>query len=76
MNEKVQRVLQDHHSGRSNEHYFAEVLGLQVQLLKPGDGPELERWVYGPDVVLDSNGKLLSGHKCDVFWYKWAINIL
>ena len=70
VNEKVHRVLQDQNSGKFREHFFAEVLGLQVQILKPGDGPERERWVYGPDCILDCNGKLLSGGKLDIFWYR------
>ena len=43
INEKVQRALQDQNSGRHRRHYFAEVLGLQIQIIKPGDGPEMER---------------------------------
>ena len=54
------------------EHFFVEVLGLQVQIIKAGDGPEKERWVFGPDVVLDFEGKPMTGANCDMFWYRWV----
>ena len=68
--EKVQKVLQEQNTERFKEHYFVEVLGLQVQIMKPNDGPEMERWVYSPEVVLNSEGKLMTGSQLDVFWHK------
>ena len=42
----------------------------KVQLLKKTDGPEKERWVLSPDCIMDSDGKLMTGSRCDMFWYK------
>ena len=72
VNEKVAKVLQEQNSVRFKEHFFVEVLGLQVQIIKAGDGPEKERWVFGPDVVLDFEGKPMTGANCDMFWYRWV----
>ena len=70
VNEKVNKVLLEQHQDKHKQHYFAEVLGLQIQLLKPGDSPERERWVYGPDLVMDHRGRPMVGSRKDIFWYR------
>ena len=39
-------------------------------MLSKTDGREKERWVFSPDVILDSNGIKLTGSKNDMYWYR------
>ena len=50
---------------------FVELEGLQVHLLGNNAlNRANERWVFSPDIVLDSTGKLLIGALNDMFWFK------
>ena len=65
--ERVEKVLNDQNRGSK---HLVEILGLQDQLLSKLDGREKERWVFGPNIVLNSNGELLRGSRNDMFWYR------
>ena len=67
--EQIEKVLNDNRRKKMN---FVELEGLQVHLLGNNALDRTnERWVFSPDVVLDSSGKELTGGANDMFWFKY-----
>ena len=68
--ERIEKVLNDNRRKKMN---FVELEGLQVHLLGNNALDRTnERWVFSPDVVLDSSGKELTGGANDMFWFKYV----
>ena len=68
--ERIEKVLNDNRRKKMN---FVELEGLQIHLLGSNAlNRENERWVYSPEVVLDSSGKQLTGADNDMFWFKYV----
>ena len=68
--ERIDKVLNENRRKNMN---FVKLEGFQVHLLgSKALNRENERWVFSPDVVLDSSGKQLTGTANDMFWFKYV----